>query len=67
MIMLMILSIALAVLPLLLYLVLKLRLGIPMLYAVLMLTVFHGWYQANTALGDGIFFALVASLPSPGW
>ena len=30
-----------------------------MLYAILMLTVFHGWYQAHTALADGIFFALV--------
>ena len=38
---------------------LKLRLGIPMLYALLELTVFHGWYQAHTALADGIFFALV--------
>ncbi len=46
-------------LPLLLRLMLRLRLGIPMLYVVLMLTVFHGWYQAHTALGDGIFFALV--------
>ncbi len=46
-------------LPLLLRLMLRLRLGIPMLYVVLMLTVFHGWYQANTALADGIFFALV--------
>ncbi len=46
-------------LPLLLCLMIRLRLGIPMLYAVLMLTVFHGWYQANTALADGIFFALV--------
>ncbi len=46
-------------LPLLLQLMLRLRLGIPMLYVVLMLTVFHGWYQANSALADGIFFALV--------
>ncbi len=45
--------------PLLLRLALKLRLGIPMLYVVLMLTVFHGWYQANSALADGIFFALI--------
>ena len=36
-----------------------LRLGIPILYALGMLTVFHSWYQANTALADGIFFALV--------
>ena len=49
----------LALLPILFRLALKLRLGIPMLYAVLMLTAFHGWYQAHTALADGIFFALV--------
>ncbi len=46
-------------LPLMLRLMLRLRLGIPMLYVVLMLTVFHGWYQANTALADGVFLALV--------
>ncbi len=34
-------------LPILFRLALKLRLGIPMLYVVLMLTVFHSWYQAN--------------------
>lgn len=55
----MILGIGLFLLPILLRLALKLRLGIPMLYAVLMLTVFHGWYQAHTALADGIFFAMV--------
>ena len=49
----------LLLLPVLFRLALKLRLGIPMLYAVLMLTAFHGWYQAHTALADGIFFALV--------
>ena len=49
----------LVLLPILFRLALKLRLGIPMLYAVLMLTAFHGWYQAHTALADGIFFALV--------
>lgn len=46
-------------LPILFRLALKLRLGVPMLYVVLMLTVFHGWYQANSALADGIFFALI--------
>ena len=49
----------LMLLPILFRLALKLRLGVPMLYAVLMLTAFHGWYQANTALADGIFFVLV--------
>ena len=49
----------LVLLSILFHLALKLRFGIPMLYAALMLTVFHGWYQAHTALADGIFFALV--------
>lgn len=48
----------LMLLPILFRLALKLRLGVPMLYAVLMLTAFHGWYQAHAALADGIFFAL---------
>ena len=49
----------LMLLPILFRLALKLRLGIPMLYAILMLTAFHGWYQAHTALADGIFFAMI--------
>ena len=55
----MILGVGLFLLPILFRLVFKLRLGIPMLYALLELTVFRGWYQANTALADGIFFVLV--------
>ena len=62
----MILGIGLFLLPILFRLALKLRLGIPMLYAVLMLTVFHGWYQAHAALADGILFALV-SLVALSW
>ena len=54
-----ILGFGLMLLPILFRLALKLRLGIPMLYAILMLTAFHGWYQAHTALADGIFFAMV--------
>ncbi len=46
-------------LPILLHLAIRLRLGIPVLYAVLALTVFHSWTQAHPALADGIFFALV--------
>ncbi len=46
-------------LPVLLRLAVRLRLGIPLLYAIGMLTVFHSWYQVHTALADGIFFALV--------
>ena len=49
----------LMLLPILFRLALKLRLGIPMLYAVLMLTVFYGWYQAHTSLADGILFAMI--------
>ena len=55
----MILGVGLFLLPILFRLAVKLRLGIPMLYAVLMLTAFHGWYQAHIALADSIFFALV--------
>jgi len=54
----MILGIGFALLPLLLRLALKLRLGIPLLYSILMLTIFHGWYQAHATLADGILFAL---------
>lgn len=46
-------------LPILLRLAIRLRLGVPLFYALGMLTVFHNWYQAHTALADGIFFALV--------
>ena len=55
----MILFLGIGLLPILFRLALKLRLGVPMLYALLMLTMFHGWYQANSALADGIFFALI--------
>lgn len=61
-----ILGFGLMLLPILFRLALKLRLGIPMLYAVLMLTVFHGWYQAHTALADGIFFAM-AGIAALSW
>ena len=46
-------------LPILFRLALKLRLGIPMLYIVLALTVFHDRTQANPKLADGILFTLV--------
>ena len=54
----MMLGIGFALLPLLLRLALRLRLGIPLLYSVLMLTVFHGWYQAHAALDDKALLAL---------
>ena len=46
-------------LPILLRLAIRLRLGIPILYALGMLTVFHSWYQTHTALADGIFLSLI--------
>ena len=57
----MVLGFGFALLPLLLCLALKLRLGIPLLYSLLMLTVFHSWYQAHAALADGILFAMVGA------
>ena len=62
----MILGIGSALLPLLLRLALKLRLGVPLLYSVLMLTVFHGWYQVHAALADGILFAM-AGIVALSW
>lgn len=62
----MILGFGFALLPLLLRLALKLRLGVPLLYCALMLTVFHGWYQAHAALADGILFAM-AGLVALSW
>ena len=46
-------------LPILLRLAIRLRLGIPILYALGMLTVFHSWSQTHTARADGICFVLV--------
>ena len=45
----------------LLRLAFRLRLGLPMLFALGMLTVCHGWYQAHTALADGILLLLVGA------
>ena len=52
-------SMMLHLLLLLIRIAMKLRLSIPMLYLVLMLTVFQPWYRAHTAFADGIFLALV--------
>lgn len=35
------------------------RLTIPLAYALIVPTLFHGWLEANRALGDGIFYALL--------
>ena len=57
--MLLMLGAGLCLLPLLLSLAIRLRLGIPLVYVLLMLTVFHSWYQTHTALADGILLAMV--------
>ena len=44
---------------LLIRIAMKLRLSIPLVYLVLMLTVFQPWYRVHAALADGIFLALV--------
>jgi hypothetical protein len=36
------------------------RLTIPLLYAMVVPTVFRGWYLAYTALAEGIWFVLLA-------
>ena len=48
-----------SMLLLLIRIAIKLRLSIPLVYLVLMLTVFQPWYRAHAALADGIFLALV--------
>lgn len=54
-----ILCAGLFLLPILFRLAIKIRLGIPMLYIVLALTVFHDWTRTNPELADGVLFALV--------
>ena len=36
------------------------RLTIPLLYALIVPTVFRGWYLAHTALAEGIWYGLLA-------
>ncbi len=52
-------SMMLHLLLLLIRIAMKLRLSIPLVYLVLMLTVFQPWYRTHTALADGIFLAMV--------
>ena len=52
-------SVMVQLLLLLIRIAMKLRLSIPLVYLVLMLTVFQPWYRAHAALADGIFLALV--------
>ena len=54
-----VLSLGLALLRGVIHLAQVLRLSAPLLYGVLVITVFRPWYLAHTALADGIFFVLV--------
>ena len=53
------LSMMFYLLLLLIRIAMKLRLSIPLVYLVLMLTVFQPWYRVHATLADGIFLALV--------
>ena len=46
-------------LPSLIPITIKLRLSIPLVYLVLMLTVFQPWYRVHTTLADGIFLVML--------
>ena len=52
-------SVMIQLLLLLIRIAIKLRLSIPLVYLVLMLTVFQPWYRVHTAFADGSFLALV--------
>ena len=52
-------SVMIQLLLLLIRIAIRLRLSIPLVYLVLMLTVFQPWYRVHTTLADGIFLALV--------
>ena len=52
-------SVMVQLLLLLIRIAMKLRLSIPLVYLVLMLTVFQPWYRAHAALADGIFLVML--------
>ena len=52
-------SVMIHLLLLLIRIAMKLRLSIPLMYLVLMLTVFQSWYRAHAALTDGIFLVML--------
>ena len=52
-------SVMIQLLLLLIRIAMKLRLSIPLVYMVLMLTVFQPWYRVHTALADGIFLVML--------
>ena len=53
------LSMMFYLLLLLIRIAIKLRLSIPLVYLVLMLTVFQPWYRVHATLADGIFLVML--------
>ena len=53
-------SMLLHLLLLLIRIAMKLRLSIPLVYLVLMLTVFQPWYRVHATLADGIFLVILS-------
>lgn len=54
------LSVGIGLFSILFRLTSALRLGIPVLYVLLVCTVFSQWYDAHEPLADGILFAILA-------
>lgn len=54
------LPLSLLILGCLLKAAVKLRLTLPLIYALLVTTIFHEFYITHTDLADGIFFLLIA-------
>ena len=52
-------SVMIQLLLLMIRIAIRLRLSIPLVYMVLMLTVFQPWYRVHTALADGIFLVML--------
>ena len=52
-------SVMVQLLLLLIRIAIKLRLSIPLVYLVLMLTVFQPWYRVHATLADGIFLVML--------
>ena len=52
-------SVMVQLLLLLIRIAMKLRLSIPLVYLVLMLTVFQPWYRVHATLADGIFLVML--------
>lgn len=53
-------SMLLYLLLLMIRIAMKLRLSIPLVYLVLMITVFQPWYRVHTAFADGIFLVMLS-------